>query len=142
MRISDWSSDVCSSDLPFLGASVTAWARVILQQMIRRVDAIYCDTDSVVYKHIPGVTPDISPFMGQGVGKWGDELGGDGNYITEFIGLGPKVYAYKTKLPDEDGNLIEFKAKGEPLNIDNHATLRWDTLMRQIGSAHVRTPVT
>lgn len=31
---------------PYLGASVTGWARVILQRMIRKVDALYCDTDS------------------------------------------------------------------------------------------------
>src|SRR5690606_5311981 len=51
-----------------------------------------------------------------------------------------KVYAYKMKLPDEDGNLTKFKAKGVPLDIDNHATLRWDTLLRQLFSNYVYEP--
>lgn len=114
------------------GASVTAWTRLILQKMNRHVDAIYCDTDSVVDKRVPGVTPDLSAFMGQGIDQWGDELGGNGNYITEFIGLGPKVYAYKTKLPDGNGNFVTFKTKGVPLNITNPCNFKWDTLLGQL----------
>jgi hypothetical protein len=39
---------------PYLAASVTGWARVLLHQKIRETTAAYCDTDSVIYLHKPG----------------------------------------------------------------------------------------
>jgi hypothetical protein len=38
---------------PYLAASVTGWARVILHKKIRETSAAHCDTDSVIYLHKP-----------------------------------------------------------------------------------------
>lgn len=113
---------------PYLGASVTGWARVILHQQIRMTEAIYCDTDSVIYKHIPGRTELTN--IGAGIGQWQNEF--DGVKVERFYALGPKCYCLVFNQPDKNGARYKIKAKGITMHASNHAILSPDDFLRTI----------
>ena len=113
---------------PYLGASVTGWARVILHDQIRATNAIYCDTDSVIYKHVPGQT-EISN-VGAGIGQWQNEF--DEIKVERFYALGPKCYCLVFDKPDKNGVRYKIKAKGVTMHATNHVALKPDDFLRAI----------
>ena len=77
----------------YIGVFTTAHARLKLLRLLKKLGkkVLYYDTDSCVYVEDPS-TPKIE--LGDYLGDLTDEL--DGDHIIEFVGLGPKSYAYKT----------------------------------------------
>ena len=111
---------------PYLGASVTGWARTILHQKLREVNAIYCDTDSVVYRHLPNTQ--VSE-IGGGIGQWQNEYGGDMR-IQRFYALGPKCYCLVFNQPDPStGATYKIKAKGITMTLRNHNLITPDDFL-------------
>jgi hypothetical protein len=104
---------------PYLAASVTGWARVILHKKIRETSAAYCDTDSVVYLHKPGVHPDKWGDEGSGIGCWGDELEA-GLKGSLFMALAPKCYTLMYDHPNSKGEMYVVKSKGVTMTHENH----------------------
>lgn len=113
---------------PYLGASVTGWARTILHRKVREVDAIYCDTDSVIYKHSPSRPPVTE--IGAGIGQWQNEF--SGLRVERFYALGPKCYCLVFDRPDENGATYMIKAKGVTMHASNHAMVTPDDFLRVI----------
>ena len=76
-----------------IAAFTTAYARLKLYDLLDQLQeqVLYYDTDSVIYVHEPGKP---EPSLGDYLGDLTDEL--DGDYITSFMSLGPKNYAYQT----------------------------------------------
>ena len=97
---------------------VPSYGRLYLWEEMNKLGkrALYNDTDSIVYKYIPGEyeIPE-SPLLG-GWGEEDDSVFEAHGGIVEFVALGPKTYGYRCK----DGHSV-VKAKGVSLN---HATSR------------------
>lgn len=90
-----------------LASFVTAYGRLRLFDMMKRIgfeDLIYCDTDSVVALFSPLQKSEIPD--GKLLGEFKSEFK-PGEYINEFVALGPKCYAYTTNL-----GKIDIKIKG------------------------------
>jgi hypothetical protein len=89
-----------------IAALTTAHARTVLYKGLDTVgdNALYCDTDSIIYKWLPGGS-EIP--IGDLLGDWTNELDEDNEHIVEFVGCGPKLYAYRT-----NKGTIAVKAKG------------------------------
>lgn len=113
---------------PYLGASVTGWARTILHRKVREVDAIYCDTDSVVYRHIPDKT--VVTDIGAGIGQWQHDY--SDVKIVRFYALGPKCYCLVFDRPNSKGATYAIKAKGITMHASNHAAVQPDDFLRTI----------
>jgi len=112
----DEFTEVMQNTNPIIAAYTTAIARLklgtILKKLGRRV--LYFDTDSIKY-----VTDLDNPR--HKMIETGDSLGeltnvlkefGPNAYISEFVSLGPKTYAYKVKGTDNGKTAITVKAKG------------------------------
>ena len=111
---------------PYLGASVTGWARTILHKKLREVNGLYCDTDSVIYRHIPGMQV---TEIGGGIGQWQNEYGGGLN-IERFYALGPKCYCLVFDKPDpKTGATYKIKAKGITMTLRNHNLITPDDFL-------------
>jgi hypothetical protein len=111
---------------PYMAASVTGWARALLHKKIRQTSAAYCDTDSVIYLHKPGVHPDKWDDEGAGIGCWGDELE-DGVKGTLFMALAPKCYCLVFDKPNQAGQKYMLKSKGVAMSHENHAIINPET---------------
>ena len=70
-----------------------------------------------------------------GLGELTDELASNGNgtYITSFLSVGPKFYAYKFKKP---GGIEEYvcKVKSIRLNYSNNLQINFNTVREMIAS--------
>jgi len=62
--------------------------------MLEKLDknVCYCDTDSVVYIENEQTKPIVDQYIGDGLGKWTDELGG--NYMNFWCWAQAKDYGY------------------------------------------------
>lgn len=80
-------------------------------------NVLYYDIDSVIY--ISNGRND--PPLGNYLGDFTDEL--DGEYIVEFVALGPKNYAYLTS----SGHMV-CKIRGFTLNHKNSQVLNFEVL--------------
>ena len=91
-----------------IAAFTTAYARLKLYDLLDQLQeqVLYYDTDSVIYVHEPGKP---EPSLGDYLGDLTDEL--DGDYITSFMSLGPKNYAYET-----NNNKRVTKVRGITMN--------------------------
>src|SRR3546814_11910919 len=71
MRISDWSSDVCSSDLPFVQGAVDDETRADLETVVRAKAAIQLgeDVGDAAQIKVAPVGPDIPESGGAVVGR-------------------------------------------------------------------------
>lgn len=101
---------------PYIGTFVLAHARRRLHEMMVQIGldrVIYCDTDSIAYTH-DIENEDNNPETGHDLGEWENEAEGheQGNYITEFIGMGPKSYCEVFKKPELQGMDYLLKFKG------------------------------
>lgn len=95
-------------------ASITGAARSVLMRAIHHAaDPIYCDTDSLICKHLEGDGIDIHP---ERLGAWDIE-----KEISEVIINGKKLYAYKYHA--RQGERIAVKSKGA-------AGVTWDDMVK------------
>src|SRR3546814_14421479 len=88
MRISDWSSDVCSSDL-ILSAPVVAGGRVSAMDAESRVTAVDAANGERVWSR------DLRPENGDGGVGGGIALVGDGAYVARGAGRVAGLAAWK-----------------------------------------------
>jgi hypothetical protein len=90
----DTPSYISRTTAPSIACAITSAGRLELLRMLEHLDdrVMYYDTDSVIYRGIAATDPTPTREFG----GWGNELE-DGDKITEFIGIAPKVYAYKTE---------------------------------------------
>ena len=103
-----------------IASYVTTHTRLELYSYLEHLKdrALYCDTDSVIYKHIVG---EYNPPLSECVGGMTDELGG--SHITECVSNGPKNYTIRTS----DGKQI-VKVKGFTLNYVASNKLNFDVM--------------
>src|SRR3546814_2765390 len=72
MRISDWSSDVCSSDLPKPGAAITVHSNLEILSM-RILKSIFALLLTLSFAHaLPAQAGTVKAFVGQYSGAIGD----------------------------------------------------------------------
>ncbi|KAF4523991.1 hypothetical protein B566_EDAN013833 [Ephemera danica] len=113
-----------------IAAFITAGARLELNKCLEKLQRrnLYCDTDSIILTSRPG---DERLKTGNGLGELTDELleYGEGCKIREFIGAGPKHYAFKAY--DKYDELVKtvMKVRGITLNVKNSETFNFDTLL-------------
>src|SRR3546814_11095259 len=93
MRISDWSSDVCSSDLFGPRVALTALARVLTPR------TIFARASSP--KRISFADMDVTP--GLGIRDWGFERAGAGCRIG--TGLASAVRFYESRIPNPESQI-------------------------------------
>ena len=57
----------------------SSWARLRLYTMLEKLDrnVCYCDTDSIVYVENEQTKAIVDQCIGDGLGEWTDELGGN-----------------------------------------------------------------
>lgn len=106
-----------------VAAFTTSHARCRLYEALESIpdkDICYMDTDSVIF-----VERDDNKVLvtGNALGDLTDELA-DGDYITEFVSIGPKSYAYRTKEGKE-----ELKVKGITLSYKTKRKIDFDCLV-------------
>ena len=87
--------------------------------------ALYCDTDSVIYVQPKGEPPLIE--TGDNLGAMTSELKPD-EYIAEFVGAGPKNYAYRTRNPATGEGKTVCKIRGITLNYNASQLVNFDTI--------------
>jgi hypothetical protein len=129
---------------PYLAASVTGWARVLLHKKIREAGVAYCDTDSVVYLHKPGVHPERWDDERSGIGCWGDELE-TGLKGELFMALAPKCYCLVYDRPNSKGEMYVVKSKGVTMAHENHALINpdtYETMLIQAAVVYENGPIT
>jgi hypothetical protein len=134
----DFAKRRASAINPYLGASVTGWARVILHKKIRQTRAAYCDTDSVIYLHTPEM-PLRWPDEGSGLGEWSDEFE-RGNFGVQFYAVAPKNYCIVYDHPDAKGMVCKMRCKGISLNYENSSIITEATYRRLILDAVIDQP--
>ena len=91
----------------------------LLEMLDRRV--LYYDTDSVIFVSRPG---DADPETVSFLGDLTDELKKPGDYITEFVSGGPKIYAFKTRLGEH-----VCKVKGFSFNHKNSKLINFEPML-------------
>jgi hypothetical protein len=117
----DWNSTDLKSNCVIAGF-VTSYARIRLYEGFETVgceNLCYGDTDSIICLQGPGI-----PVIKQGIllGEFKSELG-DGEFMTFFVCIGPKAYAFKTNLGRE-----EYRAKGVTVSHENKDIFQLDSL--------------
>lgn len=93
--------------------------------------ALYFDTDSVIYTQKPG---EVTLQTGDYLGDLTDELCGygEGSYISEFVGGGPKNYAFSVYTPESRKVTHVSKVKGVTLNYQNIQKINFHTMKKMI----------
>jgi hypothetical protein len=114
-----------------VGAYVTAGGRLQLYRYLDKLQdkALYCDTDSVIY-----VQPKREPPLietGDSLGAMTSELK-PGVYNAEFVGAGPKYYAYRTMNPAIGEGKTVCKVRGITLNYNASQLVNFDTIKEMI----------
>ena len=87
---------------------------------------LYFDTDSVVFLEDTDDPQQPQPVPGDYLGEFTNELD-DGDYIVEFVAVGPKNYGYKTK-----NGKIECKVRGFRLNSEGKTQLNFDVMRQNV----------
>lgn len=103
---------------PIIASFVTSYARLelyglILKLTVKRQDRLkYCDTDSAIFSHIPGVDEDIP--LGTFLGNLTDELEG---FRCDFgVFAGPKSYCLNLLNKEDGSTKTVMKVKGLTLS--------------------------
>nr|XP_018908718.1 PREDICTED: uncharacterized protein LOC109038194 [Bemisia tabaci] len=117
-----------------LAAFCTAQARLKLYELLEQVQGlgVYVDTDSLFY-----LCPrDREPIKtGDYLGELTDEIigYGEGSYISEFIGAGPKSYAYKVCIGGDPSNTVTVcKIRGFTLNHRASKIVNFESIRRAV----------
>ncbi len=126
---------IWSKPVPRLGfnnvgtaASITGAVRaVLLDAICRAIDPIYCDTDSIIARDLPGV-----PIDKEALGAWDIE----DRFSTVLI-AGKKLYSteFSTPRPGPDGQIARYAVKSK-----GTAGLTWDNMVALLDGAEI--PVT
>jgi hypothetical protein len=106
-----------------IAAFTTSHARCRLYEVLESIpedDILYMDTDSVIFVEHDDIAPVIT---GNALGDLTDELD-PGDYITEFVSIGPKSYGYRTYKGEE-----ELKVKGITLSYKTKRKIDFDCLV-------------
>jgi hypothetical protein len=119
---------------PYLAASVTGWARVLLHKKIRETSAAYRDTNSVIYLHKPWIHPEKWPDEGSGIGCWGDEPFLDG---VVFVALALKCYCLVFDKRNKRGEEYMIKSKEVTMTHENHMHINPEVYERLILDATI-----
>ncbi|XP_055337792.1 uncharacterized protein LOC129587874 [Paramacrobiotus metropolitanus] len=111
-----------------LAAFTTCWARLHLLQFMEQVQdrLLYFDTDSIIFVDRPDQP---KPETGKFLGDLTDELK-PGQYITEFVSLGPKTYAYRT---NDDVSIV--KLKGFTLNGATSELINFERMLSMLDTS-------
>ena len=69
----------------YIACFTTSWARLRSYEMLEKLDknVCYCDTDSIVYIEKEKTMKIVDQYIGEGLGEWTDELGG--NYMKFWV---------------------------------------------------------
>lgn len=97
----------------YIACFTTALARIRLYSMLEKLekDALYCDTDSVVYNETKEVHCLIKEFLGDGLGQWTDELAG--KHIKYWCCAQAKDYGYIDNTNKYSGKVKGFRKNAE-----------------------------
>lgn len=101
IRIKQAFREPAAFTIPIWAAYVTAYARILLQRLISRAGAVYCDTDSIVTRK--------KLITGSGLGELKLEA-----VLNEAVFIKPKMYAFKSS------NSSTVKIKGLGVKIGYH----------------------
>lgn len=117
-----------------VAAYTTACARLRLHSLLTKAGefALYADTDSIIYIQPSNLPPLFQ--SGHYLGDLTNELEeyGEHAYITDFVSLEPKSYAFRVLSP-ETGIVSEIcKVKGITLNHKNKAIINFESMLKQL----------
>lgn len=118
-----------------IGVFVTAHARVCLYKALFELGyrVLYFDTDSVIFYCEEGETPYmVLSGIGNVLGDWESELG-PGEYIDEFVSLGPKNYGYRYT---QDGKTHKYVSKTKGLYVSKVDQRKNYDCQRFLAKAH------
>lgn len=123
-----------SSTNIFIASFTTSHARMMLYDVLDKLGnrVLGYDTDSARYVERLGDENLIT--TGDSLGDITDEL--DGEYITDWVGTGPKSYSYKTS----DSNVV-CKVKGFTLNHENSQLINFDSMKKMVKGEIVRITI-
>src|SRR3546814_8705919 len=102
MRISDWSSDVCSSDL-FLSSGIIRSSDYTMEQLVAVARSLREEHDFRGYIHLKTI-PDADPELARQAGLYADRLSINVELPTE--------QGLRRLAPEKDGQRIESAMAG------------------------------
>ena len=113
-----------------IAAYVTAHARCELYKLLNNLGkrVVYFDTDSVLFIQTAN---EWKPETGYYLGQLTDEvatLKEPYNYITKFVSLGAKSYAYEVLNPQTNSRKYTCKIKGLTLNFVTSNVINFNTM--------------
>ena len=97
----------------YVACFTTSNARLRLYEMLDKLNEniCYCDTDSIVYIENKATKQIVTPYLGDGLGQWTDEL--NGGHITYWNCAQPKDYGYILNNGDVKGKCKGFRVNAE-----------------------------
>jgi hypothetical protein len=100
----------------FIACFTSSWARLRLYNMLDKLgeNVCYCDTDSVVYIENDQTKAIVDQHIGDGLGEWTDELGG--NYMDFWCCAQAKDYGYILDNGKHAGKVKGFRVTAETEN--------------------------
>lgn len=118
-----------------IAAYTTAHARTVLYKYLDllKESVLYFDTDSIIFIERSD-TPKIK--TGDFLGDLTDELAeyGPNAYIDTFVSGGPKNYAFKVKVGNNENDVTVCKVKGIRLNYMNSKSVNFETIKQLLFS--------
>ena len=97
----------------YIACFTSSWARLRLYNMLEKLDknVCYCDTDSVVYIENEQTKAIVDQCIGDGLGDWTDELGG--NHMEFWCCAQAKDYGYILDNGKQAGKVKGFRVNAE-----------------------------
>ena len=97
----------------YIACFTTSWARLRLYNILEKLDrnVCYCDTDSVVYMENKETKSIVDKYIGDSLGEWTDELGG--NHMEFWCSAQAKDYGYILNNGKQTGKIKGFKVNAE-----------------------------
>ena len=97
----------------YIACFTSSWARLRLYNMLEKLDrnVCYCDTDSIVYIENEQTKPITDKYIGDGLGEWTDELGG--NHMEYWCCAQAKDYGYILNNGKQAGKVKGFRVNAE-----------------------------
>jgi hypothetical protein len=100
----------------YIACFTSSWARLRLYDMLEKLDrnTCYCDTDSIVYIENEETKTIVQECIGDGLGEWTDELGGD--HMDFWCCAQAKDYGYVLNNGKQAGKVKGFRVNAETEN--------------------------
>jgi hypothetical protein len=97
----------------YIACFTSSWARLRLYNMLEKLDknVCYCDTDSVVYIENEHTKAVVDQCIGDSLGEWTDELGGD--HMEFWCCAQAKDYGYILNSGKHAGKVKGFRVNAE-----------------------------